>query len=707
MKLALFLLPSLALAQAVTQITEPLNFGTNSVAANFLQTHAEPALPPLGGAGYIFKDPQFGNRILRVTDGATLTSRGFTNDSVTTSSSAESSMWRKDGSMFWTGSPVSGGVMLWNFNPSTFQATDTGQMSPMNEWLQMGGDPEFSFNDNNALYGAPSLTFIRYDVVAQTSSTLFSFGTAIPGLTGTNGDASVSALDYTGAQDDCLAAPTNGPEQDEWTAVIVWCKNTNQFAVLDFTKGILRFGGSSYFGQVSGPNWNPMWLIHNVRIGKEGRFVDITVQGSGAPYQEIWDLLLNTATAMPYSTINGGHKAQGYNYLVSPGKCGADPDAGPQLSTAYLGTPTLCQRNLPQNSTLPGPGGITDYSSWQSSSPFWQNPPMGSNESQSAAGVSVYLGTGQIVATEVDGIQQRVWQFASTHAPYNGMGPLYTAAATLSAAGSGYVVNDTGRISGCGTGDATYRVTSVSVGTVASLTITAGGGQYAPVTACTTTATSGSGSGLKITIPGTFWNNFYDTTRGGVSQDGKYYLFNSTWNGTLGTPPDGSNTFRTDTFLVELTPLTPQMSSNVSPASTAALFTTLAPDMQACTAAVYSDPGRSVLVVSATDTVRDGRTSQIVATGLSASTPYWASLTCGGGNGTVLSAFRTRASGSGTYRFTFQFGASQPMKYCTNPGMTTSCTTQSAATSHVIPVATNTVIYAAITGQSPQALLAP
>lgn len=93
--------------------------------------------------------------------------------------------------------------------------------------------------------------------------------------------------------------------------------------------------------------------------------------------------------------------------------------------------------------------------------------------------------------------------------------------AVVSSGGSGYSVNDTGTI-GCslnfgrcyGSGTATYQVTSVSGGAVTGFTITGGGGgytysstnsyvtNYGGLPYVTTTATSGSGSGLELQITG-------------------------------------------------------------------------------------------------------------------------------------------------------------------------------------------------------------
>jgi len=531
------------------------------------------------------------------------------------------------------------------------------------------------------------------------------------------------------------------------------------------------------------------WLIHNARIGKEGRYVAISTIGIGAPYEIIWDLAntSSSATQGTYDTIGASHKAQGYSTMEGGGTVGS---YGPN-NTLFpnLASANTVVRLLPINSSLPYYGPISDYQSMQNADPYFPVPAFGSTNIYGAAGTPLSLpGNGLILAVEIDQRRDTVWEFASTRTSfYTFPSPLYnntvtvnyatgttaylvgdtgtlsgcvinggpaatyvvtgvstyvtginitgnaanyqrgvtactttatsgtgsgltvnTGPISVNAGGSSYAVNDTGTITGCPSGYgptappyATYSVSSVSSGVVTGIDITYGAGGYlAGAAGCTTTTVTGSGSGLTLNISAaTFsglWNCFDYTPRGIVSQDGKYVAFTSVWEGQLGNDPFvvGCPPPRTDVFVVEITPLTPQMDSHVTPGSQQALFNTLAPDMQACSASVYSDAGRTNLITQSPDTIRDGRTSQILTAGLTPSTQYWTKLVCGGGNGTILSSFATRAPGSGTYQFPFLFPSSQPVEYCTNAAMTAGCTTLSPATSQTVPVAAGSVIYA-------------
>jgi hypothetical protein len=57
--------------------------------------------------------------------------------------------------------------------------------------------------------------------------------------------------------------------------------------------------------------------------------------------------------------------------------------------------------------------------------------------------------------------------------------------------------------------------------------------------------------------------NFWNTPRGNVSQDGRFFIFNSNWEGTLGTDPQGFP--RQDEFIVELSRANPP--STIGPAA--------------------------------------------------------------------------------------------------------------------------------------------
>lgn len=150
----------------------------------------------------------------------------------------------------------------------------------------------------------------------------------------------------------------------------------------------------------------------------------------------------------------------------------------------------------------------------------------------------------------------------------------------------------------------------------------------------------------------------------------------------------------------------------VDAGSTLTVFRYTAPSAAACAATLYSAPARisTNQVASAADnsgsSISNGGDRQVPVTGLTPSTHYWYKLACGGG-AIMVGDYWTKASGSGIYPYTFQWSSATAMRYSTAAGMTGS-TNLSAAASQLIPVPTNSTIYAQVGTTGPiTVLIAP
>jgi hypothetical protein len=138
---------------------------------------------------------------------------------------------------------------------------------------------------------------------------------------------------------------------------------------------------------------------------------------------------------------------------------------------------------------------------------------------------------------------------------------------------------------------------------------------------------------------------------------------------------------------------------NVAPGSTGAILSYTAPTSAACTVTVYNSHVRSPANVvatvadSTTASVSDGTTRYLVVpvSTLTASTPYWYGLACGGGV-LMVGQFSTLAAGSGTTYFPFSFSSAQVLIYSNNKAMTGATALPSSA-NPLVPVVTNTVVY--------------
>ena len=93
--------------------------------------------PQMGPAGSIIVDPNFGSRILRVTDEKT--DQKQAGRPLVTPSSAEQNSWNKDSTKFYV-TTDGGSFLLYDFDPSTMKVRPA--RTPTLTW---GGEPQFSF----------------------------------------------------------------------------------------------------------------------------------------------------------------------------------------------------------------------------------------------------------------------------------------------------------------------------------------------------------------------------------------------------------------------------------------------------------------------------------------------------------------------------------------------------------------------------------
>ena len=152
-----------------------------------------------------------------------------------------------------------------------------------------------------------------------------------------------------------------------------------------------------------------------------------------------------------------------------------------------------------------------------------------------------------------------------------------------------------------------------------------------------------------------------------------------------------------------------QAELQLSLGSTQAVFRYKSPTSSACTATLYNAPARisgnqaASVADDSANSVSEGLTRQLYISGLNPSTHYWYKLACGGGVLLVGDAF-TRAAGSGTSQFSFDWSAPVSMQYSSSRSMS-SAVSLPAATRQFIPVAANSVVYAQVGTTGPITIL--
>jgi len=224
------------------------------------------AVPALGPAGSIISDPNFGSRILRVTD--TKTDLRRPSESYSTPSSAEQNSWNMDGTKFYVRG-IDGGLELFDFNASTLSIRPIGE--PNVSW---SGEPQFSYSLPNILYGIARgrLLFQQYDISTHRTTDVHEAAQCLK-LKASDAGHAISA-----SADDQRMAMVVGPEQDNDYLVYVY----------DRAKGCRWYNART--GEIGG-QWGARgtvsipdrYLIHDARINKSGRFVEISRSGASVP----------------------------------------------------------------------------------------------------------------------------------------------------------------------------------------------------------------------------------------------------------------------------------------------------------------------------------------------------------------------------------------------------------------------------------------
>jgi hypothetical protein len=258
--------------------------------------------PTIGPAGSIIKDPTFGSRILRATDSRSDPKQG--GRPLYTPSSAEQNSWNKNSTMFYV--ITSGGsFLLYDFEPTTM--TPRAARNPNLDW---GGEPQFSFQQINLLYGMhrPKPLFEQYD-------------TSVGRVTEVNDPSKCVKLesgdlgrDVTVSADDNRFMTVLGPRQDESYMVYIY----------DRAQGCRWYNTQT--GEVGG-QWGPKgtiplpdrFLLHNARMAKSGKFVYLVRAGGSSAIGHrwvVWDVDSLNISVCPAGC--SGHHVLGYSHIFGP-----------------------------------------------------------------------------------------------------------------------------------------------------------------------------------------------------------------------------------------------------------------------------------------------------------------------------------------------------------------------------------------------------
>jgi hypothetical protein len=439
-------------------------------------TRAKGPVPALGAAGYAFRDPAFGSRLVRITDG--LLQPDSPNISYRTPSGTHTNAWSADGQYFYAVNS-DGWPVPFSFDRTTMRArrlmpTTTGDGGMM---LQFFNEPTFSYLTPGVLYGTfngngSTLHSVdQYDFDTGQYTQLMNLESLAPNLANTyTGGVGASA----GAVERIMAF-FGGTSQDYHFYLLVFDKENPS------RRHLINTIASTIDGKPTNIPLN--FHIHAAAIDRSGEFImvyptgdDLSAPRHAAPAY-VWDLVTNRLTELPLiEAITGGHDAYGFGYRVNQDCCTNSTWDASQWQFRSLANP-LVTLDLNPNVLLPQEVYLEDHPSWHNAQADRLVPFIDAN-----------------------------YRYGDNTTPWRAWDEEVFAVQT----------------EGAGTGGTIWRF------------------------AHHRSATADDNDPMQI--------SFWYTPRANVSPDGRWALFTSNWDKTLGIDPrnDVGGKHREDVFLVEL-----------------------------------------------------------------------------------------------------------------------------------------------------------
>ncbi len=351
---------------------------------------------PIGAAGSTVIDPNFGSRILRLTDANTDAKRPSQN--FQSPASAQQNNWNTASTNFYV-VEAGGNFLIYDFDPAKMTARLRG-----NPDLKWRAEPQFSYSKPNLLYGiiTGSPEFQQYDLTNGKITILHKPAGCV------KLDSSDRGFDPSVSADDNRFMAVIGPQQDKNYLVYVY----------DRQKGCRWLNTQT--GEIGG-QWGPKgitqsnhFLIHDARISKSGQFIAMVGAGQAPTIWELDTLNVTPCERRP-PVACGGHHALGYSHMVNP--------AGARHPMELLVRP-LNKVNAISNAVPdlePTQGWYDKHFSWNNVDPQDTKPVCFSSyrpDNPDTPGTPpkvVGPWENEIDCLEMDGKGSRIWRFAHTY----------------------------------------------------------------------------------------------------------------------------------------------------------------------------------------------------------------------------------------------------------------------------------------------------
>ena len=355
----------------------------------------------------VFKDPDFGSLMVRVTDATT--NYKLPDTFLRTEASGKANEWSADSHKFYV--MGSGGqILVFGFDPSTMTVTNLPGAKPGQGLLvPLRSGPTFSSIAPDLIYGttySKPLVISRYRFSTGVRSAVFdttNCGTHPPLQSGP--DSSDEDINLS-ANDSRISLSEGGPPGGKHMFVVVY----------DKLLGCRWYNTET--GEVGG-QWGPSgtatiadrFFISHVWLSKSGRYVQISEGGSFY----VWDVgTLNVTDCKKGSGLEcEGYDALGYNSFVNGPGVIDDMQVAKRPLNNLARITQLVYPLLP-----PHHWGQPQHFTWSNVDAKDSVPVCGSTYSYDGDPAIDQPFAGEIFCVETDGLASTVWRFAHNRATY-------------------------------------------------------------------------------------------------------------------------------------------------------------------------------------------------------------------------------------------------------------------------------------------------
>jgi hypothetical protein len=364
---------------------------------------AEGPAPVLGPANSVYIDPDFGTRILRVSDQNSIP--GDPNVDVEQGASWETPI-SADSSKFFVSSGR-GETLFYSFDPFSFTASLIMDPNHPSQPLQLPGIfvNGFSYQNPNIVYGMTagltSHNLVQYDFSKKTTTVVANIDSFLPALS--QNWSGYSPTVYNDYYDVNFAIGANN-------YVVVYNKTNNQAALINLVSSTFKGFNSTTFVSMNGalPAVNS---IHSIQLDRSGRYVAISYNDSGNSNIYV-DTQSGTWANDPYC-----HRVTGFGNVVANcgNQYGNDSDG---FYIANLNNPAQ-HTFLAQNPNGPTRWNSDAHPSWDNARPGLALPFIADLRIIAPSIFPTRSWDDELIGVATDG-SNRAWRFAHMHAVQTG-----------------------------------------------------------------------------------------------------------------------------------------------------------------------------------------------------------------------------------------------------------------------------------------------